>query len=70
MYIHRFWGLRGHIVDQDLIRNGARTVPDAIWKDLEGSLEYMVLVVVVVVVAFVPVSILVVRLAARWEGEN
>ena len=29
-YIRRFWGLRGHIVDQDLIRNGAQTVPDAI----------------------------------------
>ena len=24
--IRRFWGLRGHIVDQDLIRNGAQTV--------------------------------------------
>ena len=36
-YIRRFWGLRGHIVDQHLIRNGAQMVPDAIWKDLEGS---------------------------------
>ena len=24
-------------IDQNLIENGAQTVPDAIWKDLEGS---------------------------------
>ena len=36
-FVDSGWGLRGHIVDQDLIRNGAQTVPDAIWKDLEGS---------------------------------